>query len=252
MGFFRCSPRAINCPWTRGVAHPIRETIQEKRMTQKLIICGGLSRSGSTWQYNVVRMLASAAYGQTYGAWILNYDPDRPEAVHVVKAHNPQDVESLRYDAVVTSYRDLRDALVSVRRMGWYPYERPKQIKNFSDRYVANLAAWEKIAARVTRYEEMMADPLAEIHRIAAALKLTLSDSELKNVHESVQAMRPPQEEPTGMVADADPETQLHPGHISNEIVRLDDKTRQFIERHYGTWLCERGYIIDSSTSLAE
>lgn len=221
-------------------------------MAIKTIICAGPSRSGSTWQYNVVRTLASAAYGSSYGAWIASYDPARTEKIHIVKMHDSRHMGSLQYDAIVTSYRDLRDVFVSERRMKWHSYETPKRIKGFLDRYIESVATWEKTAVHVMRYEQMMADQLAEIGRLAAALKFDLTEAEQKKVHESVLAMRPPQPTPTGVLADADPETQLHPGHISGEAIPLEEDTRQFIEQNYGTWLSDHGYALGARTSGLE
>src|SRR3954454_11133001 len=105
-------------------------------MAKKVILCAGPSRSGSTWQYNIIRLLTKAAYGESYGAWVLDYDPANPAPAHVVKIHDPQHLGKLVPNAIVTGHRDLRDVLASARRMKWRSFAARKEIGIFLDRYI--------------------------------------------------------------------------------------------------------------------
>jgi hypothetical protein len=134
--------------------------------------------------------------------------------------------------------------LVSARRMKWRSFAARKEIAVFLDRYIRWFAAWQKKATHVMRYEEMMADPFAEAMLTSKALRLGLTPKQVKKVCEAVAALEPPKDAPTGKLADADPNTQLHPGHIGHAHVPLDDASRRFIERRYGKWLHEHGYKI--------
>ena len=53
------------------------------------IVTAGMKRSGSTWLFNVVRMLAERQYGKrnVYSAWYGDYDRADKREVHIVKVH---------------------------------------------------------------------------------------------------------------------------------------------------------------------
>ncbi|HEY5238476.1 MAG TPA: sulfotransferase domain-containing protein [Rhizomicrobium sp.] len=215
-------------------------------MPEKLFLCAGANRSGSTWQYNIVRKLAERAYGDVYGAWIAKYDPTNPAPVHVVKIHDPRHLRKLSYDAAITSYRDLRDVLVSARHMRWRGYDTPEEIGAFLDRYVRSLRYWDKRAVHVMRYEDMMDDPLEEAIRTAEALQLDLRRGQVRKICNIVAALEPPKATPTGKLADADAETLLHPGHIGHRNPALDKASHRFIERRYGAWLGKHEYEVEN------
>ncbi len=221
------------------------------------IICGGGYRSGSTWQYNAVRAIASIGGASVHGAWIHDYDPERLEAVHVVKAHHRSAIARFEGSLFVGGYRDLRDAAASLQRMGWaearmksvrdfltHHLARSKrwQIRRFLDQYVANDAAWARASVHMMRYEDMIADPPAEIARLAKALGFALDAGQIAKVHAQVAAMRPPGDAPTGTIEGRDPETLLHPGHIGRGTSPLDPQMLRYIERRYAGWLAARGY----------
>jgi FkbM family methyltransferase len=208
------------------------------------ILCAGASRSGSTWQYNIVRALASETGGSVYGAWIEDYDPAHISDFHVVKIHHLARMGSLHSDFVVTCYRDLRDVMASLRRMAWYKQEGPDFVVRFLDHYVASVASWEARAVHVMRYEDMLSNPLAETSRLAAALQFPLTAIQLDSTYSRVAAMQPSRSTPTGNAADYDPETLLHAGHRASSSTPIDDASRQIIERRYANWLLSRGYTI--------
>lgn len=99
-----------------------------------IIVCGGGLRSGSTWQYNATRALFAATGQDVYGAWIDDYDPTRSEPVHVIKAHDPASLGQVHADKVVTCFRDLRDVVASMHRMGWLRIDNPQSLAEFLDR----------------------------------------------------------------------------------------------------------------------
>lgn len=213
-----------------------------------IILCAGPMRSGSTWQYNALRAIAVTARGSAYGAWIADYNPARAEPVHIIKVHSPDQGSQIAADAVVTGFRDLRDVFASVHRMGWYSFEEPKKITQFLDTYVRFVATWEERAKHVMRYESMVAEPEAEIQRMAAALGFELSPQELTDVRNQVSAIHPNGTEPTGNLTNYDRVSLLHPGHLSIGAPTLDRKTRRLIERRYAGWLRDRNYSISSET----
>jgi Sulfotransferase domain len=211
---------------------------------RRIFVCAGAPRSGSTWQYNLVRLLAKEAYGSVYAAWIADYEPIDGATAHVVKIHDPKDAAGLPAGLAVTSNRDLRAVLASARRMQWAPYRATRDIRSFLDRYVRQLEFWSERAVHVMRYEQMMADPIAEAQRTAAALGIRMSRPRLDKICDAIAALEPPGDKPTGKFGDADPLTQLHPGHIGGGRGLLDEKSRLYVERRYETWLRGHGYVV--------
>ncbi len=212
-----------------------------------IFVCAGAPRSGSTWQYNLVRLLAKEAYGSVYGAWIADYEPANGATAHVVKIHDPGDAGKLSDQKIVTGYRDLRLVLSSARRMRWAAYKTPQEIRSFLDAYVRQFEFWRARAAHVMRYEQMMADPVGEAARTAAALGIRMSRRRLEKICDAVTALASTGDKPTGKLGDADPVTQLHPGHIGEAGGLLDEKSRQYVERRYETWLRGHGYAVQAS-----
>ena len=206
------------------------------------ILAAGQNRSGSTWQYNVLRELSFAAYGSVYGAWIEDYDPRRSEDIHIIKVHKPPMVKDFSYDMSFTCYRDLRDVAASLRRMQWHKLEATAQITTIFDDYVSRLAAWEEKAVRVMRYETMIADRVGEIRMTAEVMGLELPISELMEIDKGFRRSASRETHRSGTTADSDPVSQLHPGHIGDGTLPLENKARRVIEYRFGRWLVERGY----------
>lgn len=207
---------------------------------RRLIICGGGERSGSTWQYNVVRALYGA---RVYGAWIDDYDPGCSEGVHVVKAHAPSAIAHLSADVILTAYRDLRDVAASMIRMGWLDAANVAAIDAFLHSYVAAQDAWRARAVYAMKYEDMIAQPDAELVRLAAALGLALRPSEREAALDVVSAIKPAEAAPAGATTRYDPETLMHAGHLSAASAPLDDAIRTRIEQRHGDWLRGNGYL---------
>ncbi len=217
-------------------------------MKTTIVTAGGI-RSGSTWQFNVVRTALLRASNSVYGAWISDYDESRGEACHVVKAHQPVEIESVAYDAVVTCYRDIRDVIASAQRMRWQVRTR-REVAGVLDRYIEDLTYWEGRAVCVTRYEDAMTHPLAEMRRISNALGLRLSQADIYAVQGTVNSLTPPSSSSSSNATHYDRQTLLHPEHISRSFVSLDPEMLAFIEKMYGDWLEDRGYL--TARSLRE
>jgi hypothetical protein len=122
----------------------------------KIILAAGSSRSGSTWQYNVLRIAHILRRIPAHCAWVQDYNSVSQEAVHIIKLHEPN--ESLFAENIVTSYRDLRDVIVSARRVGW-PFHSSEDVANFVDYYISMFERWKPVSCYSMRYEDMIAEP---------------------------------------------------------------------------------------------
>ncbi|MEM9155856.1 MAG: hypothetical protein AAGB13_12620, partial [Cyanobacteria bacterium P01_F01_bin.33] len=107
---------------------------------RNVILCAGMKRSGSTWLYNVLRVLLQehTTY-QVYGAWVSDYDAKNLAPIHLIKVHGFNS-QLLDYsDLVFTSRRDIRDVIASLIRKGWIE---PSNALSAVSEIIENHARW--------------------------------------------------------------------------------------------------------------
>lgn len=186
------------------------------------IVCAGFHRSGSTWLYNVVRIMCEEVYGkQNVCARFFNqWDQSQKASCYVIKTHRFQP-SLIDADFIFTTIRDLRDVAASAVRM--------KMIEE-SQAYTwtVNLLKqeyepWKKYTQLELVYEHFIEKKVVSIARIAKRLKFDL-DAQI--IHEKVESIKIPTDK-------ADVVEQLHPNHISNENHRglLSKSTIRKIEK---------------------
>jgi hypothetical protein len=222
-----------------------------------VVFCAGLNRSGSTWQFNVVRELVRTQRSaeELYSCWIGDYDPTNPARNHVVKIHRPSDALGVVPDVTVTSFRDLRAVAGSFTRMKWCSGE-VGQVDQVLDTYLADLGEWERTADVVVPYDRILNDPNGVVLAVASAMGMQVSADQAQQVVDTVATLKPGSPVPAGVLTQLDPLTQLHDGHIGDV---SDDAARQRLEPHlirhldarYGAWLVRHGFKVDAD-ALAE
>lgn len=153
-----------------------------------LIICMGMKRSGSTWQYNVVRNIVEAhelggAEGFFHEDELLSRRKEllewaRQDSVHVVKTHGrfesneePGTRGGIR---IVFSYRDLRDMAASMKRQ--FGVEGGRLIHLVGEG--VETYGWVRSRSDVLmqRYEDFSRDPCSAIREIADFLGYELDE----------------------------------------------------------------------------
>lgn len=220
----------------------------DEHIAIKRILCGGMNRSGSTWIFNLLRLIVSKSYKSenVYLSWIGDYDPDNPALVHLVKAHVFADAEPFCWDYTISSYRDLRAVAGSMIRMEWIA---PKSdtIIPFLTRYIEEEAAWERVANDIVRYESIFDRSIEITSAISRALSIDLDEWELRGISDHLRSMRPSNDNPDGGIDNADPITMLHAGHRSSGsdedaigYVPLDVAVD--IELNFSDWFKDRNY----------
>jgi hypothetical protein len=221
---------------------------QPDRRGHKIVFCAGLNRSGSTLQFNIVRKILENCYGtdQVYCCWVANYIKDDTRDIHVIKIHDPDDARGIKPDVVISSYRDLRAVMGSLVRMRWGTTE-PESIITYLDRYIASANTWENIANVFMPYSKLIRQTHDSVKEIALALEIQLDDRSTSAIISAVSALRMPGAEPSGSLESADPETQLHAGHIgdvSDELARqrLPPDAAALIEIRYQDWMSAHGF----------
>jgi len=205
---------------------------------KKRILVAGSIRSGSTWLYNVTRMLCAENFGSVYGAWVLDYDEKTESAIHVVKAHSVEHV-IFDYDFCLTSHRDLRDVVPSLIRMGWVSAN-PQKVIGTLDQYIRTHGFWKARAGIDVAYELILSSPRSMVRKVATCLQLDIQERQIDTVLERVANLTLPQD---GENHDA--VTQLHPQHISNERTRiqLSPSLIEQIQDEYADWQNQHGYF---------
>jgi len=201
------------------------------------IICAGMYRSGSTWQYNAARLIAGS--GHRCGVLAGNKEEllEIMAENFVIKTH-PFDAVFVDPNIVVlTSYRDLRDVAASMKRFpssgkfGTSPYnEMLREIVVWHQK-------WAKVSVYNMRYEDMVSDPVYEIKKLSNAMQVWV-DAEMINKH--IGSFKEP-------LSGFDPVTLLHSGHKTDGnpgsyAGTLGQEDIRDIEAEFGGWLVEHGY----------
>ena len=131
------------------------------------IVAGGLSRSGSTWQFNALRILMQHAaksvglpestVSSAHGHSIDDLQPCLKERICVVKVHEFLPRVLVQADAVFVTHRDPRDVLLSSAQKIEACLLAGKQPLESAFR---SYAAWVPHACHDMRYEQMVAAAL--------------------------------------------------------------------------------------------
>jgi hypothetical protein len=137
-----------------------------------LTIVAGMSRSGSTWMYQVMTELLQRKHGQVQG---LGYrtPPDprliEPDQQVIVKWHTAVSSSIVRAPRelvrIIYSYRDLRDVAYSYAYKGLTPLA---VALNHLPTLLDLNAFWESMPLAATmRYEQFWLDPRSEVIKLA-------------------------------------------------------------------------------------
>jgi Sulfotransferase domain len=249
----------------------------------KDVICGGMYRACSTWQYEVIAHLIEQHHGGqclgylTGGQYAeLTQSTARAErnpnvaaqGWRVVKSHEGHRsfacaIEEGRAVAVY-AYRDVRDVVFSLmhkRGMAFEPLLRQGMIHQI----LANDRFWmAQPGLLVQRYEELLLDPARGVMDLAAQLGISLEESEVGRIadlysQESNKARAEALKwrlEKAGVdlenAANAqicDPTTLLHWNHIRQGTSRpwrslATPQQKKVLHGLCGRWLLARGYSL--------
>jgi len=140
-------------------------------MTSTLILSAGMTRSGSTWLYNAIRIVLShdptikddLAFG-----WVGDWN-DLPERKHtLIKVHEFDGQLVDRAKFIFYSYRDIRDSIASsFRKFGTEP-----SVK-LADHYIRMYEQWTSVANMVVPYEDIVSKKQEIICNLGKMLGVT-------------------------------------------------------------------------------
>jgi len=242
-----------------------------------LVLCTGMLRSGSTWSFNVCRLMAkviAGREGRPMAATYLTREPcekflatqlGRCPGPTVLKVHEPGPLalNALRTGAArgVSTYRDPRDCVASMMTFTGRSFDQAaRSISAALDLLEASAAAGNTL---FIRYEDMLRDRAAHVAQIAAFLGLSLDAKILSRIDQltSLPATQRICEDLKQRPADkllrstddhrVDPETWLHDNHIqSGRPGRWRDELTpaqaSALQQEFGTRLSRMGYDANS------
>ncbi len=231
-----------------------------------LIICCGMSRSGSTVQYQACCSLVER-YGLGersleggYG-WLTEKMLTRERPVAVCKAHEPiEEVESRCSPGMVRwvyAHRDVRDVVVSLQQKTRVRLAGEELRGLVRDRLVGPGRYWEsKPGVVVSRYEDLRDRLVGELEKIAGAVLggfgIEVEGGALREIAGELSLERAKAVMATvdaGAGKGWDERTRLHHNHVADARSgkwreALDEGQLAIIEEEAGAWLSEHGYPV--------
>lgn len=233
------------------------------------IFCGGMFRSGSTLQYQIVSQLIE---DRGLGARITWHSPEDFSAIRSSTASNGQilifKAHKLTADMlgeieengalVITAHRDIRDVVVSAMKKNDWSFR--KIWRNDRLRYwTGRFDEWARQpGALVCRYDDMVKDLEGMIRRIADYLDISLSQDEVRSLantysldNQKDRADQVAQQLQTGgNPSKYDPHSLLHYNHIAGGGIGeyktfLQPAQIRAIEEECSEWMKRWGYEAD-------
>lgn len=202
-----------------------------------IVVCAGMYRSGSTWLYNVLRRVMTVNFGADFKAgWASNKEETLELLSHphcLVKTHQYDDILRQQADLVYTSYRDLRDVVISMNK-AFHTEIGVQTARESADFHWL----WKRYSCHDMRFEDMMRDRRFACVNIIGALR---------GVHPWTEGIEPDKivSEVAALTHDS-PGALLHKNHVSESHdpwrLSVAPALARRIERKMSPWLRERGY----------
>jgi hypothetical protein len=246
------------------------------------IICAGMYRACSTWQYEVVAHLIEQYHdglrlgyltGEGYMT-LRRSDVQHPEPAarrvwRVFKSHEGDRVfaRAVRQGQarVIYAYRDIRDVVFSLMHKRGVHFEQLLR-QGMIHQVLANDRFWmAQPDLLVQRYDDLLTDPASGVMTLARFLGIALEQSEAVRIAETysqeanrarTEALRERLQQSGVNLESAanyqicDPKTLLHwnhlrPGGGGSWITKAEPRQRVVLQRLCRRWLQARGYEVE-------
>lgn len=168
---------------------------------KRRIIIAGIYRSGSTWLFNVVRLI----FPRCYSCFESDYDPENDKPVHVIKAHKFRPDLIDHNTVVLTSWRDLEDIKKSMQRLK--DQGRDGNYTEWDDRYVTWFVNWQIKSIYCLDFSRIERCPAKVIDEVALSLGQIVKE---KKIQEEIENIKFPNK-------GIDPLTLFHRDHITRK-----------------------------------
>ena len=217
-----------------------------KQTGRRVIVAAGMSRSGSTWQFNALRLLLESSGESVHSFWIEDWDSEKARHARtlLVKIHEISPGLAEAAWRCFTCHRDLRDVAVSNADLAQADgYE--VDIEHLIQECRRAHEFWVGHSVLDTPYERMVADPEAVLKELAAWLEVPIRDVEAQRLSQTIATLSDG-DVPTGRPHN--PVTLLHQKHIFDGTPgrhrgALDDAVEQRIIEDNRAWMSKHGYI---------
>lgn len=236
------------------------------------VICAGMLRSGSTWQYLIAaHLIEKYKSGIRGGATTPTRYTGPSQTWRVVKTHD----DSAQFEACLAagqacalySYRDLRDVAYSLTHKFSTTFEDIAEERRLLEKCMATNAFWTaQPYTLIQRYEEIFQDPARAIEQIAEHLDIRLAPGEAATIAEeySLEANRKRTRElkehfeqrgmdlsNTRNTCRHDQETLLHWNHIrkggqGDWLEQITPRELAYFAATCTEWLIQWGYETDA------
>ena len=177
-----------------------------KSMFPVRVLIAGVPRSGSTWCFNAVRLLVERSGVSTHSAWYADYEAEHDAEWHIIKAHQPDQVE-FEPSITITTARDVSECVASLIRMGWV-VDAPQDILNAAKAHTALYEYWNARSACEIQFELIGRNPETAVRQLAKAMRI--AETYVEDVAAVLSSIEPPSEGAYSR------ETLLHPDHIGD------------------------------------
>jgi Sulfotransferase domain len=246
------------------------------------VLCVGMYRSCSTWQYDIASHLVESHYGGRRAGFLfgdvfaqLDQEPPEPKW-QVLKSHDGHAAfgRALAEGRALAlySYRDLRDVAFSLMHKFDLSFADLLFKERLLDRCLENDKFWsEQSNVLCQRYEDIIRDPVSAVAALARHLRIPLAEGEAERIagehsfeanQERTRALR---ERLTAQSVDlskhenvlaADSHTLLHWNHLRKGEEggwrqEANQQERDELAKICGGWLIARRYESDLSWSQA-
>lgn len=219
---------------------PDNQTSPPENRGERFILAAGMPRSGSTWLYNVARLILEANFTESecWCGWIEDFRARTARRVNLVKLHEFDDRMAAMADTILYCYRDVRDVLASYDRMWGTPptVEAAEGLLRQFDR-------WMEVQTCVVRYDELVGRPERVIAIIAKSLGFQV------DTHHLTRRLADLSFQSSGSRSDEyhkvnlyHPKHTTHGGHATWH-GKIDPRVIAEIESRFGDWFERYSYL---------
>lgn len=239
-------------------------------MNNKIIICNGINRSGSTWSYLIAKELLSnqkfVDLGYLEGEELAKIDNHTNGEPILLKTHYYDD-KLLKYQnlKLIYTHRDMRGIYVSLMKKNEVGFERVHSYE-FLERAVDDYSSWTEVGDILkVSYDGIVSKTTEEVLNIAHYLEINIAREEAEKIaadysiennkeriRESRKGLIPKIKillNKIGILKNVKNEnTLLHINHITdsrdnNWSSILSDKQLEAIIKKYADWMKVNGYL---------
>lgn len=202
-----------------------------------------MNRSGSTWLYNVLRVILSdfcvKESWKFNSGWIEDIELiDSDESVDLIKLHKFDCSLAARADFIFYSFRDIRDVLASLKRK----FNSEPSVKK-AEFLLKEDKDWKGVSDYSMRYEDMLADPEKVVLQVSQALNVACNQPE--KILDNIKGLSYESEGKKNHLYNK--VNLFHAGHITNGGTHTweNDVPKSVIdeiEKRFSHWLKENHY----------